>query len=547
MQEVKNEIDGIQVQRREYQQSYEMEIASLKMQARKKDEEMNLVRQEMEQQYQQAVTEAIAKRNKEFEEQLAVQKRVADALKEEQWKLEDRLKQKDHELVLLQNEVEEKFRAKEDKLWASEMELNTLRDKCATFKKSIDDRKSELAHMKDQVQIGADRESELRKELLKIQLQTEKDAEERERKIATQYQQQLKVVERQRDEALQLVQDRNEQVEHLKQQQKQNEKYLEQIKVQEQRRAEQNVTREKYNQVRRTMEKNIDSEFGLGSLPSSPSSFVQDMSAMNQQQQQQYHAQPSTSPMHKQAQMNHAMYASKEAHFNNNGTDQLMKQMLDRIEQLTEQLENIKRKDGYGDASERITILNSQLTEEKEMTEQLREALNNHKQENKLLKSKLKDAARDLKKLMKEREKLIDISINLKQQLTRAMQEQPTATITTNQAPKTMDDATQKYHEMIQRYEVRIHELEQSCKIYRRELEKWTGNQFEPKDLLDQPYESQHVPLYADTYLMNQEMQQSRPRQKLDELRESLTLKGTTVKQVERPKSATTNTTKKKR
>ncbi|KAL9643232.1 hypothetical protein ABK040_014689 [Willaertia magna] len=362
---------------------------------------------------------AKTKLQNELEDAKALIKNQKEQIKNIQRQLEDTKKQCQTDTSNIKMEFETKLRQKEieieeykEKEWEVLQTVETKEETLNTVRKLLEDKKKEIESLQKEIKSSIERENEIKREVLRESLQRDQEQEERERVISLKHEQLIKALRKERDDSLALLKDKDKHIEELRKelQHLQNELTLAQIMqsvhdplpnkkkqspTQSQPQSQtNNVNNSRYQQIAN----DIDDELGLGSLesvsmPSSIGDFANSkMSTPNNNIS--FNQQPPHQPVQQQP----------KAPQGNLSFDLI---------NLSVQADQVTRVNSL------ITELRLNIEEQKEKLVRMEEKLIAASKENKLLRTKLKEAVKDLKKLYKEKEQLTDISNMLKAELSR--------------------------------------------------------------------------------------------------------------------------------
>lgn len=509
------------------------------------------------------------------------------------------------------------------KLWSLEQEVRTERDKGETLKRHLDERRDDIVSLKEQLNASMEKEQRLKREMLRLQLQEEKDDDDRARRIAEENEKIIKGLQEQKKEANAIMEDQRQQIEELRrsvrEMQRKNEFLTQRIQILDGQDSSSNlygtsinndnnlVFGATYNTVdkdrtdsprrrtRTSVERDIDDELGFSSLPPAsplPSGILESARFLDHNSSFGGH----TGRTHAPDNDSHLSVALERAEHNirekdrridqlqqeilqltkrlggedssvSNDQNTLLRQLTDQISALQQELE--LRKDVTDSSS--FTKLNTILTDLRVDNERYKDKLSRAENkneslisENRTLKSKLKEAARDLRRLMKEREKLIDVSNGVRAELDRTREQLHQQSISGNlntratQASHVHEVQTQSdlrhFKDEVSRLQSSLREVIENNTALKRELQRWTGQHFEDISNMGHRRPSTGGRLSEQLYpLLNADglfgvsnnsgmndtlngnsavltgantSDLSRPRQKLETIRESLTMTG---------------------
>lgn len=552
IEELKHEMEHQSMRYSSQIQSVETENSSLKkrMEELKREHQSNTTERDTSFKRQQneiiqAYEARIESLSVELRNSLTGNKKNKELAKLYQLECEEQLRQKEQEIESIRRQVEEKWniKAKEfeelrDNEWNLKLELKSEKEKNASLRNQLEERKSDVQDYKEQMKDLIEKENLLKKELFSLQLQSEKELEQRIEDLNAKNEGIIKALKKSLDDAQSELQDKQKYILELKAE-------IKQKTVQAQRNA---IATELRGSVQREkMEKDIDMEFGLETMRSlspveslnmdfdfdstAPTKGSHSKLAMKQQLQ---NSQIMTSQSIKEfnslkderdelknqvekleeqkAQIKEVIahmksdledyqnvkdaLAEAELELQHNYTrikqlesqvqvlqstnvdSNLIKQLYEQISILTEKVE---RKDESGGvaAAEQVTRLNTLMTdlrmdleEQRDQLLQSQAKMEDLTKENVALKLKLKEAAKELKNVIKERERLIDISNMLKAQLNRMREQLHESSSRRTPPSERQDDLIQKYHEKIQKLEARMTELNTNNDALREELTK---------------------------------------------------------------------------
>ena len=354
----------------------------------------------------------------DVEECQAVIKTQKENIRIYQRQIDDSEKQRLFDMNSIKSEYEERMRKKEkevedikEKHWENVQKVESKDEMINTFKKLLEDKKKEYDNIHEELKLVSEREIQAKRELLRINLQLEHEQETKIKEDTERHDQLLKLIKRERDEANAMLEDRDRHIEEYKKELAELKDKIMALNTElqiSQQMASSGYLKVKQQPIQQTnyqqLINELDDELGLGSLAtaSTPSSIANSVQ-INQSK--------ATEPTFEPSKLSPSV--------------DLLTVSNMHIDQITKM-------------NSLMTELRIDLEDQKDKLFKAEDKLLNMATENKILRSKLKEAVKDLRRIYKEKEQLIDISNMLKSELSKAKEAlyyAQTAIITTTAKP----------------------------------------------------------------------------------------------------------------